>query len=263
MKHRKVRNFILWIAIIVYLVVVLGFVAKKRKNTICKQVNITILDSTENFLLEKKNIVEYINEEYKILEGIAVDSIDMAKLEKTILDYPLVKKAKMYKTISGEVNVELTQRKPIMRIINESGKSFYIDDEGVILPFSKSYTAHVLVVNGAISNIFDLRKKVEIDSVAKKYENKIIADLFILGKYIYDNEFLKSQINQIYVLKNNEFELVPRVGQHIIIFGRIENYRDKLQQLEVFYKEVLPRGGWNKYKTIDLTFKNQIVCKKK
>ena len=71
--------------------VVLAFVAKKRKNTVCEKVDITILDSSKRSLLEKNDIIEYINKEYKTLEGTAVDSIDIVKLEKTVLNYPLVK----------------------------------------------------------------------------------------------------------------------------------------------------------------------------
>jgi len=260
---KKIRNSILWIAVIVYLLVVLAFVAKKRKNTVCNKVQITILDSAKNFLLEKKNIEEYIHKNYKKLEGTIVDSIDIAKLEKIVLNYPLVKTTKMYKNISGEVFIELTQRKPIIRIITAEGKSFYIDEDGIILPFSETYTAHVLVANGNIVNRFELDKKISVESVLNLRSNKVIKDLFTLGKYIYENEFFKSQTNQIYVTKQNKFELVPRVGQHIVIFGTIEDYKNKFKELEVFYKEVLPRKGWNDYETINLSFKNQIVCKKK
>jgi cell division protein FtsQ len=263
MKQRKVRSLILWIAVIIYLIVVLAFVAKKRRNTICQKVNITILDSAKNFLLNKQELIKYIDSEYKILNGSAVDSIDVGDLSIVLGDYPLVKNTKVYKTISGEVNIELTQRKPIMRIINDNGQSFYIDDEGVIMPFSSTYTAHVLVINGNIKSSFDLQKKNWVDSLAINAENFIITQLYDLGKFIYENEFLSAQINQVYINELLEFELVPRVGQHIVFFGKIENYKEKLQRLEVFYKEILPRGGWNKYKSIDLSFNNQIVCKKK
>ncbi len=48
-----------------------------------------------------------------------------------------------------------------------------------------------------------------------------------------------------------------------IHMGTMENFRGKLRNLEVFYKEVLPVAGWNRYSMIDLEFRDQIVCRKR
>ena len=43
----------------------------------------------------------------------------------------------------------------------------------------------------------------------------------------------------------------------------IDNAENKLAKLEVFYKEAMMKSGWEKYKIINLKFKNQVVCTKK
>ena len=52
-----------------------------------------------------------------------------------------------------------------------------------------------------------------------------------------------------------------RVGSHKILLGESENIEDKLNRLEVFYKETIGKQNWNKYTTLDLRFKDQVVCK--
>jgi len=74
---------------------------------------------------------------------------------------------------------------------------------------------------------------------------------------------LKIQIEQIYVTKNREYEFVPKVGRHIIIFGGIENMNEKFKKLLVFYHQGINNAGWNTYKSINLKFENQVVCSKK
>jgi cell division protein FtsQ len=64
------------------------------------------------------------------------------------------------------------------------------------------------------------------------------------------------------VNKNTEFELVPKVGRHIIVFGDIDNMEKKFDKLIVFYKEGLNKTGWDKYKIINLKYENQVVCSK-
>ena len=87
-------------------------------------------------------------------------------------------------------------------------------------------------------------------------------NLYKLSTYITEDKFLKSQIEQIYVDPNGEFELIPRIGNHIILVGGAENLEDKFERLFVFYKYGLSKTGWSKYNIINIKFKNQIVCSK-
>jgi cell division protein FtsQ len=78
-----------------------------------------------------------------------------------------------------------------------------------------------------------------------------------------ENSFWNAQIEQINVLKDNDIELIPRVGDHIIYLGKIDNFEEKLKRLMIFYKDGLNKIGWNKYKRINLEYDNQIICTNK
>ena len=96
-----------------------------------------------------------------------------------------------------------------------------------------------------------------------KSSGEIIPDLFKLVLTINDSKLWRSQFEQIYVNSKGDIELVPRVGNHIIELGSVENLNEKLENLEAFYKQGLSQYGWNKYRTISLKYKNQIVCTKR
>jgi cell division protein FtsQ len=81
--------------------------------------------------------------------------------------------------------------------------------------------------------------------------------------HIEDDSFWSAQIDQIHVDGNSEINLIPRVGNHLVHLGTIENVEDKLRNLGAFYEKVLPEVGWNKYRIINLEYKDQIVCKKR
>ena len=57
--------------------------------------------------------------------------------------------------------------------------------------------------------------------------------------------------------------MVPLVGSQIIYFGTIDNYKKKFKKLEATYKKGFLYKGWNKYKSINLKFENQVECEKK
>jgi cell division protein FtsQ len=52
------------------------------------------------------------------------------------------------------------------------------------------------------------------------------------------------------------------VGNHRILLGQIEYYRENLEKLKLFYEKGLNQMGWNQYSIINLKYKNQVVCTK-
>ena len=53
---------------------------------------------------------------------------------------------------------------------------------------------------------------------------------------------------------------MPVLGDQKILFGDTSRMKDKLNNLFVFYNNVLNRIGWDKYETLDVRFKGQVVA---
>ena len=88
--------------------------------------------------------------------------------------------------------------------------------------------------------------------------------LFELTNFILDDPFWKALFEQIYVNSRNEFVLVPKVGDQVVIFGKWDlSAEDKFRRLRVFYEEGMSREGWQKYHSIDLRYRGQVVCERK
>lgn len=48
-----------------------------------------------------------------------------------------------------------------------------------------------------------------------------------------ENEFWNDQIEQIYVYPDNDIELIPRVGNHRIMLGTLDEFEEKLANLKL------------------------------
>jgi cell division protein FtsQ len=90
----------------------------------------------------------------------------------------------------------------------------------------------------------------------------MLDELYELATYISNDAFLKAQIEQIYIERNKEITLIPKVGDQEIIFGKAEDIKKKFDKLVLFYTKGINPNNLNLYKTINLKFDNQIVCKK-
>ena len=174
-----------------------------------------------------------------------MDRIHTKTLEKELNKHPLINEAQCYKTPSGKLCVEVTQRVPILRIMSNNGENYYLDNKGKVMPPAAKCVAHRAIVTGNVEKSFAMK------------------DLYKFGVFLQNNPFWEAQIVQINVLPGKEIELIPRVGNHIIYLGKLEHFEDKLGRLKTFYEKGLNQVGWNKYSRISLEFGNQIICTKK
>ncbi|MDA3781190.1 MAG: hypothetical protein PF487_13340 [Bacteroidales bacterium] len=263
---KVIKKILFWVVIISYFIVALSFVSTKSKEILCNKIDVVIIDSLKNKFINSDDINKQLINCDKNILGSPIVKINTKEIEELVNRNSSIKNSQEIVSNIGELKVEINQRYPIMRIINKNGDSYYIDNEGYIMPLSKKYTSHVILASGYITEYFEIGKLNKIDLNNRneiKEKNLLIYDLFKLGTYINKKKLWNSQFEQIYVNNYGEFEIIPRVGAHIIYFGSIDNYKEKLRNLKAFYYQGLNNVGWNDYEKINLKFKNQVICTKR
>ena len=109
----------------------------------------------------------------------------------------------------------------------------------------------------------NLSSKVPLVRVINNRGQDSAGELLEVVRVIDRSEFWKAQVEQINVTKDGQIELVPRVGDHLLILGTAQDVENKLQRLMNFYEKGLDNVGWNKYRSISVAYENQVVCKKR
>jgi cell division protein FtsQ len=257
---RNLINKILILVPALYLVVMPAWLTSRSNAIICSGISINIVDSSDYNLVSEREILNLINSSGIRIVGREFKEISVADIEKRISKLRELRDAEVYTTADGSLNVYADQRNPIMRVI-AGGGDYFVDDEGVVIRRRKLYTPRLQVVEGNIRITSQMLNGVSVLDTAVK--NSILKDIYQLVRYTMDDAFWAAQIDQFYVDSKDEIDLIPRLGNHKIHLGSIENYEGKLRNLETFYREVLPEAGWNKYDLINLEFKDQIVCRKR
>jgi len=263
---KKIINISVWVVLILGLFVMLGFVDSAEDNLKIKKLEIRVDESSNNFFVDKQDIQNLIFNTGDSILGQPMNTVNVQHLEKLINNHPAISNAEVYKSLNGKVSVEVKQRNPLLRIFNYNNESFYIDEDGKFMPLSAKYTARVLVANGNIFGGYNLLHNLNMNEILanKEFAEKtMVDDLFLLAQFITKDKFWKAQIEQIFVNENREIELIPRVGEHKIIFGDTNDMQEKFKKLMIFYRKGLANTGWNEYHIINLKFKNQVVCTKK
>lgn len=236
-------------------IVLLGFTTHKHNHQICHAIDLDITNANELKFIDEKDIYSVI---HKYIDsepiGTEIYDQDLHAIENELNRNPFVKNAEVFFDNLGGLHIDVLQRRPIIRIINSENVSYYIDSEGFKAPLSSKFTCRVPIMSGYIYDNGSVDGKVERPSMSAIYE---------FASYLDENAFWNAQIEQIHMDKDQEVILIPKVGDHEILFGELENVDGKFDKVFTFYKEGLSRLGWQKYKGIDVRFDNQVVAIKK
>jgi len=235
-------------------VIVLTSAIKKQNQLVCRNIQVKIdYDSGLAFLTEGE-IKEKIN--YLCggeITGKPLARIDFSGLEKDIKKNPFVKDAEIFVDQQQDVVVDIVQKRPVIRVINNDGVSYYISEKNERIPLSNNFTSHVAIALGNVEMHRDTKR-----------DSAVQAALYKLILFVRKDEFLNSLVDQVYVRETGEMEVIPKIGGQTIVLGNVdEDMNEKFERLKIFYNEGLKKVGWNKYKTIDLRFKDQVVCERR
>lgn len=260
-KFKHIASIVLWSLLIPAVLVILGFAGVNRNQQLCKGIDIDVRLSGNDVILTEAEIRAMVSSTSEPLKGRRISSINLKSIESRIKRNPWVAKAAVFPTLSGRLCVKAEPREADIRIFNRWGEQFYIDNEGVMYPTRPGFPAQVLVASGNINTRYVKGGNVnEVPDSIKK--QSILPSVLYLNRYIAEDKLLSAIIGQIYVAESGDIELIPITSNHTIIIGDTSHLEHKFGKLVIFYDKILKKRGWDRYKTVNLKFENQIVCSK-
>jgi len=202
-------------------------------------------------LVNRQVVVDTLLSSIPDLMQKQVRQVDCRQVANTALRVPFLSNVRASVSVSGKIVVQADQRHPVARLFFGNNEH-YIDLDGKILPTSSLGDCSVVVATG------DFVGRLWSDTVAAQ-----IKSLWQVACFLESHETYKPLIDQLHVQHNGEILMVPKVGDQIIELGEVTNLDEKFADLLAFYRNGMPRAGWNTYSKISLKYKGQVVCTKK
>ena len=244
----------LWIALGGATVFLLAAGIKSKEANRCKAIEINIHGVSNNFFVDKKDILNAISAMEKTDPvGKTIGSFNLKKMELELEKDVWIKSAELFFDNNETLQVTVQEREPIARVFTTSGITFYIDDELAILPLSEKFSARLPVFTN-----FPSDKK-----VLTKADSILLRDVKTISLAIQKDSFSMAIIDQVDITTQRLFEMIPKIGNQLIVFGDATDVDAKLSKLKIFYKEIMVKAGWNNYSVINVQYKNQVVAKRK
>jgi len=258
---KKIINRVLWIAALLIVVALLVWTNIEQANSHCSDIKVQMISTDEASLVSPEAIRSDILENMPALIGQSFKNVALEDLEKHVSANTQLSEVKAYLNLNGLINIKVSPRKAILRLYDNRGESLYLGSEKVLMNHSLTQSKRIMVANGHIPHLMPA-ERIQVLNKEKDLP-EIYSQLYVLAEKIHKDEFLNALIDQIYVTKHQELVLTPKVGVRKIYFGKARNMDEKLFNLKAFYLNGKNKIDWHKYRSINVKYRNQIVCSKK
>ncbi|MCG2616491.1 FtsQ-type POTRA domain-containing protein [Terrimonas sp. NA20] len=250
--------FTMWLVIGAGMLTLLIAAMGTQKKDTCKDLAIVIKGvRSDDFFLDEADILKLLKVATKgKIKGQPKEAFDLQRMEELLESNQWVKDAQIYFDSRNVLHVTVTEREPVARVFTVNGRSFYFDDQAQMMGLSEKLSTRLPVFTG-----FPDKKMVG------SFDSLLMKDIVKTALFISSNPFWSSQVAQINIDLScgagcREMEMIPMIGNHVVKVGDGESIESKFNRLFVFYKQVLSKSGFDKYKSIDVRFDGQVVAAK-
>ena len=251
---KKILSIVLWVVTAAALVVLFIFARESYLDKPLQEVRI-MAESDSGFV--RRSVLH--DEIAKECAKAKVGTVNMVRLQRHLDNNPWVESNASYIDLKGNLNVRYKEYVPMLRVFSNDGRSVYVTESGYVLPPSDTYTPYVLIASGN----FTVK-----DTLGYTLSDTLDRDRNLLNalhwcKAIGKNRFASNSVGQLYCNGKNGFELSVKGLDMQVVVGDTTLAADKLARLEVFMKRKVNSPETKNMKSINLNYKNQIVCTKR
>jgi|GEM_PF-83592 len=200
-----------------------------------------VFDNPEQPLISEETVNKLLIQNKGSVKNIRKDALDLNSIESVLDTNPYIRNANVYVSVNGGVGVNVLQKTPLARV--QTKESFYIDEEGKVMPISPNFSVRVPLVTGNVTK-------------------KNLSDVYKIMKSINEDLFFKKEIVGV-VVKGNKYTLLLREFDFIIDLGTSESREIKLSNFKAFYKKALRDKTIGAYNRVNLQIASQVICTKK
>jgi cell division protein FtsQ len=250
-KFNLKREIKIGAAVLVVLLFI-AFTERRTATVSIRDISIRLENIEGNHYMDEADVLNLMQLNQENLKGASMDRVSLKGIEKKIKHDPFIQDAEVYSDLRGNVVARVALRRPVARIVRNDGPDGYIAEDGTLMPVSDKFTSRVVLISGSY-----IRQLLQQDNVNDTEEGKQLMEL--IGR-IREDEFWSAQIAQLDIDSKAKITFFPQVGDEKIEFGKPDNQEVKLRKLMIFYKEILPRMGWNKYERVNLEYEGQIIA---
>lgn len=245
---------VFWISLSVGVLTLLVAAIETRNAKPCTDLRIVIRGGGAALFVDQKDVKNILSAITKgQIVGRSLKDFDLRRMEDSLEADPWISNAELFFDNNRVLQVKVTEKEPVARVFTITGNSFYIDTALFRLPLNNKFTPRLPVFTGFPSD----RKK------WKGKDSVLMHEVRDISLFLQSDPFWMAQIDQVDIDADRNFQMVPKVGKHIVQFGNGQDIEKKFRKLYIFYRDVISKTGWSRYAAVNVGYQGQIVATRK
>lgn len=237
---RLIQNSILAVLAIALVIGIL-WARNKSRGELCTGIEVQVVNGDSTSFVTPEGVLNDLKGQGIKVVGKHMGDIDASDIEEALRLSPYLESADIVKCQGGKLLIRVSQLAPVFRVF-DGEQSYYVNRAGKRMLASMYYHSDVPVVQGHFT---------------RKYPPTRLLPLI---DYVEGDTLLRSLVTMYTVRDTNNIILVPAISGHVINVGNVSGLENKFAKLKLFYKEVMPKRGWNTFDTISVKWNHQIVA---
>ena len=213
----------------------------KSQGEVCTSVEVQVINADSTSFVTPQGVLSDLEHQGMEFKGKRMADINASDVEKALSQSPYLEFADIVKCQDGRLLIQVSQLLPVMRVF-DGDNSYYVNRVGKHMDASLYYHSDVPVVQGHFT---------------KKYP---ATRLLPLIDYVSSDSLLNALVTMYQVRDTNNIIIVPQSSGHVINIGDADGFENKFAKLKLFYREVMPKRGWNAFDTISVKWNHQVVA---
>lgn len=224
-----------------YLVAAWFITSHAAANRMCEGVLITVHDTSEIHFVTPQELSAELGDFPRHARDTRLSDIDIDSIERMFNLFDKIERVNVNVLTSGKLLIDVWPMRPVARIFDSAGHSYYINRAGKRIAAAPGYFLDVPVVMGDFSPSFPA------------------TSLIPLIDHIEADPDWREAISMIELRQTGDIILVPVIRGHVINIGDTTDITDKLHRLKLMYSKVMSSKGWDFYKEISVKWRGQVV----
>ena len=246
---KPIVRILLSITLLVMLVLAFVYMPKQR----CERISAVAHTQNESVTVSQADVESMLKEANIEVIGQTIKEVDLGQIITLLSANPYIAEVNFVHFAGRKLVIDYTLKELVLHVFTPNGEHYFVDNEGIVVPFTSKMQDYLMVVNGNVSDNYKPGKKAP----------RKVQDALALAQKINENDFYQAQFRQIYLNSRGEMELTATVGGQTILFGGLDNADEKLANLKTVYENGLSHKGYNTYAQLDARFKNRIIATRK
>lgn len=214
----------------------------RETDIVCKRVSVQIMNQDSTMFVTEQGVkTEMAQNGIKVI-GKPMWQINAAQIEEVLGRSEYLENVECVKAKDGELIIRASQLVPVLRVFDTNGASYYVNAAGKRMNATAIYHSDVPVVQGHFTKQYPATR------------------LLPLLKYVESDSLLHTLVTMYTMRDSNNIFIVPSIYGHVVNMGSVDNFKQKFEKLKLFYREVLPKKGWETYDTISVKWDHQVVA---